>query len=408
MDFVNEIEKSAFMSKDYTKFKRCEKMLYESGIVADLIYVLFCALNNQNVDLDKVSNIDFTELFAIAESHKLAACVTFALENVGLDNELLKQWKQAKSMAVRKNLLLNNERNMIYDYMEDNKILHVSLKGIVLQNMYPKFGMREMCDNDILYDSDYQEQMYNFMIANGYHAEIYKRSNHDEYMKAPVYNVELHNALFMRSEIPKLYDYYSKVVDRLIPVEGKKYELRFSDEDFYIYNIAHAYKHYSFGGTGLRILTDTYVFLKAKKDTLDISYIEKECQKIDIADFEFMCRTLSQKLFSPNSESYKLSEKQEEFLNFIIMSGAYGTQELSVENTIKQLSENGKNTKWDGNISCLSEKLEQYMKKKNYRYTYSYSSIYLNFSKVESKRIYKSFGISILEILRKLKTLIRI
>ena len=27
------------------------------------------------------------------------------------------------------------------------------------------------------------------------------------------------------------------------------------------------------------------------------------------------------------------------------MSGAYGTQELSVENTIKQLSENGKNTK---------------------------------------------------------------
>lgn len=90
------------------------------------------------------------------------------------------------------------------------------------------------------------------------------------------------------------------------------------------------------------------------------------------------------------------------------MSGAYGTQELSVENTIKQLSENGKNTKWDGNISCLSEKLEQYMKKKNYRYTYSYSSIYLNFSKVESKRIYKSFGISILEILRKLKTLIRI
>jgi len=63
---------------------------------------------------------------------------------------------------------------------------------------------------------------------------------------------------------------------------------------------------------------------------------------------------------------------------------------------------------WDGNISCLSEKLEQYMKKKNYRYTYSYSSIYLNFSKVESKRIYKSFGISILEILRKLKTLIRI
>ena len=253
--------------------------------------------------------MDLTEIFSVADFHKLAACVSFALESYELDAKLLKQYNQVKSMAVRKNILFNTEREQIYSYMEDNGIRHVSLKGIVMQTFYPKFGMREMGDNDILYDSVYQDKMYNFMINRGYHAEIYKRSNHDEYMKAPVYNVELHNALFMRSESPKLYDYYSEVVDRLILVEGKKYELRFSDEDFYIYNIAHAYKHYSSGGTGLRILTDTYVFLKAKKDTLNISYIANECKKIDIDDFELMCRTLSQKLFSLDSERYDLSEK---------------------------------------------------------------------------------------------------
>lgn len=317
--------------------------------VNDLIYILKCSLNNQKIDFQRVASMDLTQLFAIAESHKLAACVAFILENIGLDEEVFKLWKQAKSMAIRKNILLNNERNQIYDYMEKNHIMHVSLKGIVLQDFYPKFGMREMCDNDILYDSNYQEQMHDFMLFRGYYAEIYERSNHDEYMKAPVYNVELHNALFMRSESPKLYDYYSKVVDRLIPVEGKKYELRFSDEDFYIYNIAHAYKHYSSGGTGLRILTDTYVFLKAKKDTLDISYIENECKKIDIADFELMCRTLSHKLFSPDSKIYDLSEKEEQFLNHVIMSGAYGNQDLGVEsklNKLLEMGESAKSVKW--------------------------------------------------------------
>ena len=324
-------------------------MIYESIQIKNLLYLLSCSLNQLDIDLERFSIINLIELFSLADSHKLTACVAFALDNTVLDDETYKSWKQAKSMVVRKNLLLNSERNIIYDYMEENHIMHVSLKGIVLQDFYPKFGMREMCDNDILYDSNYQEQMHDFMLSRGYYAEIYERSNHDEYMKAPVYNVELHNALFMRSESPKLYDYYSKVVDRLIPVEGKKYELRFSDEDFYIYNIAHAYKHYSSGGTGLRILTDTYVFLKAKKDTLDIAYIERECEKIDLTDFELMCRTLSHKLFSPDSKIYDLSEKEEQFLNHVIMSGAYGNQDLGVEsklNKLLEMGESAKSVKW--------------------------------------------------------------
>ena len=314
-------------------------------IVNDFIYLLSCALNGKRIEISQANKMNLNDIFSLADYHKLASCAAFSFDDELLKEDSFKSWKQAKSMAVRKNIMLNNEREQIYSYMEENSIKHASLKGIVMQDYYPKFGMREMGDNDILYDSSYQEQMHDYMLSHGYRAEVYKRFHHDEYLKPPIYNFEFHNALFLKSDNEKLYEYYSNVVDRLIFVEGKNYEYRFSDEDFYIYNIAHAYKHYSFGGTGLRILTDTYVFLKAKKDTLDISYIERECEKIDLAEFELMCRTLSHKLFCPNSESYTLSEKEEEFLNYIIMSGAYGTQELSVENTIKQLSENGENTK---------------------------------------------------------------
>lgn len=70
---------------------------------------------------------------------------------------------------------------------------------------------------------------------------------------------------------------------------------------------------------------------------------------MDLAEFELMCRTLSQKLFSPDSERYDLSEKEEQFLNRIVMSGAYGKQDLGVESKLNKLLETGesaKSVKW--------------------------------------------------------------
>ena len=135
-------------------------------------------------------------------------------------------------------------------------------------------------------------------------------------------------------------------MDRLLPVKGKNFEYRFSDEDFYIYNIAHSYQHYISGGIGLRILTDCYVYLRAKSESMDFKYIENECKKIGIYDYEQICRSLSQKLFSvDNQYSDKLDcldKDEKEILNRFISSGAYGKQEFVVENKINELSEKGK------------------------------------------------------------------
>ena len=85
--------------------------------------------------------------------------------------------------------------------------------------------------------------------------------------------------------------------------------------------------------------------MKNKKDTLNISYIETECAKIGLTEFELMCRTLSLKLFSPDSDCYSLSEEEKNFLNRIIMSGAYGKQELGVESKLNKMFETGESTK---------------------------------------------------------------
>lgn len=80
----------------------------------------------------------------------------------------------------------------------------------------------------------------------------------------------------------RICSYYRDVKNRLKTACGKQYELRFSDEDFYVYMIAHEYKHYSGGGTGLRSLLDTYVYCLKKGKTLDWDYISGEIEKLGI------------------------------------------------------------------------------------------------------------------------------
>ena len=48
----------------------------------------------------------------------------------------------------------------------------------------------------------------------------------------------------------RMTEYYQDVKSHLILDEGSRYGYHFSDEDFYLYMLAHEYKHFSGSGTG--------------------------------------------------------------------------------------------------------------------------------------------------------------
>jgi hypothetical protein len=58
-------------------------------------------------------------------------------------------------------------------------------------------------------------------------------------------------------------------------------------EDFYIYQMGHLYKHYSKGGSGIRSVLDTYIYLKRYEDILDRGYLDKEFEKMGILAARF-------------------------------------------------------------------------------------------------------------------------
>ncbi|MBR4626512.1 MAG: nucleotidyltransferase family protein [Ruminococcus sp.] len=303
----------------------------------DLIYLLSCAVNGITPDRERVQDMDLEQLYRLAKFHTVRGAVCIALERAGIED---KQFNQAYKKAVRKNIYLDMERTVITAEFDTQGIWYMPLKGSVLKELYPENGMREMSDNDVLFDADRQEQVKEIMLANGYTAEHYGQGNHDVYMKPPVLNFELHTALFGEAHAEPLYQYYADTKRLLHRDEGNGCGCHFSDEDFYVFMTAHEWKHYNGSGTGIRSLLDCYVYCREKGDKLDWKYITEQCILLEIADFEQERRKLAIKVFSSDTLP-NLTENELEMLMCYLTAGTYGTFENGVRKKLKEQSKAG-------------------------------------------------------------------
>ena len=276
----------------------------------DMIYLLACAVNSQVPDKDRVSAMDLDSLYKACKRHTLRATVFTALKSAGTEHS---DFFQAYNKAVRKNILFDSEREAITSEMEKQGIWYLPLKGAILKELYPQIGMREMSDNDILYDSSRQNDLKNIMLSRGYTAESVGDSYTDVYKKPPVLNMEMHRALFLFGQDEKLFRYYEDMSRLMKRDDDKQYGYHFSDEDFYVYMTAHEYRHHIGGGTGIRSLVDCYVFMKAKEGTIDKSYIAEQFRQLGIEDYAQKRLSLAMKLFS-SAETLSLTESEEKEL----------------------------------------------------------------------------------------------
>ena len=320
----------------------------------DMLYLANCALCDLVPQKEVMEVMDLAAVYATAKNQTMVAVTYYGLENwlsstdsedYEIDEDLLKKWQQTRDMAIRKNTMLDIAREQLFAYMDEHGIWHMPLKGSLLKDMYPKLGMRQMADNDILIDAAYRKQVFDHMVGLGYEGEYHESGAHDEFLKKPFYNFEIHNVLVSKSYLPAFAEYYRNVKDKLIQAEGYSYYFR--DEDFYIYMMVHAYKHHSVSGNGVRHIMDVQVYLN-KKPFLDWQYINCELEKLGIAEYEVTVRTLADKIFNsdcrtPQEIETLLKPDELDLLSFSLGAGTYGTIEIRVENNWKKYAE-GKQT----------------------------------------------------------------
>ena len=200
-----------------------------------------------------------------------------------------------------------------------------------------------MADNDILFDGAERKTVKEIMTRRGYDVKSYNNDNDDVYVKPPVYNFEMHASLFADELGDSVREYFESAFDRAVKIPQTSFGYRMTDEDFYIYQKAHEYKHYVGGGTGIRSIIDTYVMLSAFGDKLDSEYVKEELVKLGILDYERRVRRLSEKLLSPafaanppRSLSDILDEPEMEMLKYLVTSGTYGTSSRVLENRLER------------------------------------------------------------------------
>ena len=225
----------------------------------DLIYILSCALNDKTPDSAKIESMNLHRVYITAKRHMLSALAAFALEKAGVQDGA---FTQARMKALRRYVLTEQDMQPVIQALEAAKIWYMPLKGSVLKEYYPAPETREMSDRDILIDASRAGDVRKIMFSLGFSGDMFNSSIDDDYHKDPFSSFEMHKRLFGDEHGEKLIEYYSGVKAKLIQDSPDSCAYHFSTEDFYIYMTAHERKHYETYGTGLRAITDTYIFLQ--------------------------------------------------------------------------------------------------------------------------------------------------
>jgi hypothetical protein len=137
-----------------------------------LIYLMACSLQGTKPEEALLANIDMEALLRLAKAHSVSAMVCMALEQTDAFQHTTEttrlKWLDSKNKAIRKNMLLDAERHQLEKEFAEHGIWYMPLKGSILKDWYPKFGMREMADNDILFDATRRQQVRDIFVNRGY------------------------------------------------------------------------------------------------------------------------------------------------------------------------------------------------------------------------------------------------
>lgn len=320
-----------------------------------LLHLMGCALNGTKAE-SKPVDISWELVYKLAARNSVQGLAWFGAETCDdVPNDLRATWKASADRVLYRHAMFGIERESILKDMAARGLSYLPLKGLLLVNYYPRPEMRSMCDNDILYgyvEPDPQggyriqgatererekiiyqatKELNDIMLAREYSIRSEHSGNHETYLKKPFYNFEMHRKLISISS--SLYAYYENPWKRAIRDELDPFAYRFSDEDEYVYVIAHAFKHFDVAGCGIRILADIYAFMEAKGRGLDWAYVQKQFEALGISDFERQMRELA--LVGLNGGA-NLTDAQLELLWYMVGSGTYGTDSQRIANNIKK------------------------------------------------------------------------
>lgn len=298
-------------------------MTIDNRECAYLLQLLSCALRQEEAPAVP-EGLDFSVVFSIAKKQQIYNIIFPLIKDMDVVPDSEKErWKNYSYSELVRTIAVDHDRQLLTEELEKHGIKYMFLKGLILRNYYPKSIMRQMSDNDILYDASKRDELLDIMKKRGYKLENCCE-NSDDFHKEPYFTFEFHRELFFEEQ--SFCPRFDNLWERAVQDDEHPYQYHMDVSDNYIYSVAHMYKHFSTNGCGVRFLADIYLLYTKEQNRLDGEYIVNTFHEIGIADFADNALRLALRLF--NNE--ELTEADIRLLNIFMKGGVYGDSRLTL------------------------------------------------------------------------------
>lgn len=242
--------------------------------------------------------VSWQTIYDIAVDHSLAGMLYYAIEKLPEKDrpqgDFMPYLKQMYRQQIVADLNLSLETERLLGLLGSKGIMCMPVKGITTKSDYPQPHLRTMTDVDILCKPENRLSIEKVFLENGYIRETVGVKD-SSFRKDEILHFEMHNQLL--TEKSPAFDYFSKVWDRAV-FRDNSLVANMSLEDTYIFMLEHLASHIEFGGAGIRMYMDVYVFLKNHGEQIDREYVDKILSEILLSDFEKITVSICRNWFS--------------------------------------------------------------------------------------------------------------
>lgn len=291
------------------------------------IFKMLKAVLSDNYTLTVEKGLDWDYIYKLCKFHHIDNIIGYLSNKQGyMPEEIYKRFKLAMQKGQVREINQYYELQMIQKKFEEYKIENIPLKGSILKKYYPSPDMRFLTDLDILFKDEKTELVKQALLEIDY--QIYAiGGHHDIYIKKPYMTVEMHRHCY--SDNDYLNTLLESIWQRCIKANNSEYNYEMPIDDFYLFMVGHMAKHFKYGGVGIRMLLDFIVFENKLETNCNRNYIESNLNKADLLIFEKEMKKILKNCLDDNYQF-----ENDDLINYIINSGAYGTSQNSLNNQI--------------------------------------------------------------------------
>ena len=289
----------------------------------DVLELLRAFIYGEEPKLSGKSNIE--ELLKFAYRQKILGIFAYMNKRWSLfDSKKAKSLDAAYYSALFESTVRCSKFLKLSEFLSENKIEHMPVKGYYIRELYPVKELRSFGDIDILIHEKDRKRCDSLMKSLGYTVKndwepTYSYIKDDEYY-------EIHTNLFdvRLKDRADMTEYFSSAWLHAKKDSG----LRFvPDTEFHlIYIICHLAKHLSTGGAGIRMYLDVALYILRYDSVISWERTEEEFKKLGLERFFHTVLSAVNEWFyvKASCDFENFGEELSELLEFTLDSDIFG------------------------------------------------------------------------------------